>query len=330
LASGAIADGEEIRAFEAEFAAWLGSPDAVGVSSGFAALHLSLLALGVGPGDEVIVPCVSSCAAIRNAVHAAGATPVFADTRRVDFNLDAQAVARRVTPRTRAIIAPHHTGVPCAVAELVALGVPVIEDCAQALGATVDGRPVGTLGQAAIFSFYATKLMTTIDGGMVVSTSRGVVDRARDLRYYAGTFDPQPRYNYKLQNLHAALGRSQLTKLPAFLKRRRAIAGRYQAVCTAHGYGPECALQQDPGAVYFRFAVRLPDGVSDSLARAFRAADLPFGREVGFLVAPGDDYPHARQLSREVMSLPTYPALTDDEVSCLVRGLDAAFENARA
>jgi len=331
LASGAIADGDEIGSFESEFAAFVGCKGGVAVSSGFAGLHLCLVALNIGPGDEVIVPCVSTCAAIRNAVLAVGAKAVFADTNELDFNLFFESVSQKITRNTRAIIAPHHTGIPADVHALNALGVPVIEDCAQALGASWHGWPLGAIGFASIFSFYATKMITAVDGGMVMSHSADFLERVRDLRYYRGKADRSLRYNYKLQNLHAALGRTQLVKLPHFLKRRRIIAGRYLEMLESLGYPHSLSLHhQVEGAVYYRFGLRLPTALREKSIGELQKRHMPFGTEVEFLTDKDPvEYPNACRLSEKVLTFPTYPALTDAEVEVLVQEIGNALATLR-
>jgi perosamine synthetase len=327
LASGAIADGDEIPQFEAEFAAFVGCKGGVAVSSGFAALHLCLAALNIGPGDEVIVPCVSTCHAIRNAVLAVGAKTVFADTNRRDFNLSLESVSKKISRTTRAIIAPHHTGIPSNVHAINKLGVPVIEDCAQALGGSLDGRPLGSIGFASIFSFYATKLMTTVDGGMVTSQSTEFLERVRDLRYYRGKRDQSLRYNYKLQNLHAHLGRTQLVKLPHFLERRRIIAGRYLELLESLGYPRGLSLHhQVKDAVYYRFGLRLPTALREKSIGELRNRYVPFSTEVEFLTDKDPvECPNACRLSEKVLTFPTYPALTDAEVEILIQEIGNAL-----
>jgi perosamine synthetase len=325
--SGWIADGDEITSFELELAAFMGSKGGVAVSSGFAALHLCLAALNVGPGDEVIVPCISTCPAIRNAVLAVGAKPVFADTNKVDFNLSFDSVSHKITRNTRAIIAPHHTGIPSDVLALNALGVPVIEDCAQALGASLRGRPLGSIGFASIFSFYATKMITTVDGGMVVSHSADFLERVRDLRYYREKTDRSLRYNYKLQNLHAALGRTQLVKLPHFLERRRIIADRYLELLDSLGYPRSLSLHhQVKGSVYYRFGLRLPTALREKCVGEVRKRHMPLDTEVEFLTDKDPaQYPNACHLSENVLTFPTYPALTNAEVEVLVQEIGNAL-----
>lgn len=330
FASGDVADGEEIACFEAELAAAVGVPGSVAVSSGFAALHLTMHALGVGHGDEVVAPCVSTCPAMRNAIWACGAKAVYADVNIGDFNLSAESVRKAMTDRTKAILAPHHTGVPADVPALCALGVPVIEDCAQALGARWEGQPVGALGAASIFSFYATKLATSIDGGAICSIDAALLDRVRELRYYRHRLDPKMRFNYKMQNVHAALGRVQLGKLPRFLDRRRAIAARLREVFVEGGIAPEQFLHAGGGAALFKLAVRLPPAVRGRLLEEAGKRGIPCSTEFHWMAEVPEAHPNAKALMAEILTLPVYPALTDAEADWMVDGLRAALDAARA
>ncbi|HLE42853.1 MAG TPA: aminotransferase class I/II-fold pyridoxal phosphate-dependent enzyme, partial [Methylomirabilota bacterium] len=220
VASGQIAQGPRVAEFERAMAARLEARGGVAVSSGTAALHLALLALGVGPGDEVLVPSYA-CAALLHAVRAAGAVPRPVDVDPATFNLDPDAAKRASSARTRALIAVHAFGLPADLEPLRALGVPVVEDAAQALGARCGRRPVGGLGEVGVLSFYATKLMTTGEGGMLVSGDARLLAAARDLREYDEKPDDRPRFNYKLTDLAAALGLAQLARLDGFLARRQ-------------------------------------------------------------------------------------------------------------
>lgn len=314
--SGLISEGDEVVRFEADLANYLQMPGVVATSSGFAALHLSLKGVGVAAGDEVVLPCVSTCPAMRNAVWAAGATPVYADINRTDFNLSVESVRRAITSRTRAVIAPHHTGVVGDIPALIALGLPVIEDCAQALGGTWQGRPAGTMGAASVFAFYATKIMTTIDGGAVGSMDPAVLARVRDLRYYRNCSDDRMRYNYKMQNLGAALGCSQLKKLPCFLARRAEIARRFLVVFQAAGGNAAQSLHDRiDGAVFYKLALLVPPAVRTRLLAAARREGLPCSTEFWWLTALASDrYPNAVRLMAQIATVPVYPALREEEV----------------
>lgn len=321
--SGQIAQGPEVSAFESELAARLGVPAAAAVSSGTAALELALCATGVACGDEVIVPTYG-CDALHHAVVRAGGRPVPADVDPMTQALALDDVRRRLTARTRAIVVVHAFGRAIDVTPFVELGVPVIEDCAQALGARVNERAAGSTGTAAICSFYATKLVTTGEGGAVAGPS-ATVARVRDTREYDDREELSPRANAKLTDLQAALGRSQLARLDAFIARRQAIARRYRATLA----GLPCGLPDDAGAahVYHRFVVEVERPVDTVIAAlaargvcARRPVFRPLHRATG---ARG--YPVAERLWERSLSLPCYPSLADAEVDTVASALREAL-----
>ncbi len=316
---GQVAQGPEVAAFEAEVAARLAVATTAAVSSGTVALELALQAVGVGRGDDVIVPTYT-CDALHHAVVRAGARPVLADVESRTHALAIDDVRRRLTPRTRAIVVVHAFGRAVDVSPFVALGIPVIEDCAQALGAVVDGRPTGARGAAAICSFYATKLVTTGEGG-AVGGDAATVERVRAAREYDERADLAPRGNAKLTDLQAALGRSQLARLDRFIARRRAIAARYRAALAE----TPCVLPEDAGAahVYHRFVVEVDrpvDGTIAALAArgvtARRPVFRPLHRATG-----ADGYPAAERLWQRSLSLPCYPSLGDGEADAVAAAL---------
>ncbi len=228
--------GRYVTEFERGIAGVCGVGEAVATNSGTSALHLALAALDIGAGDEVIVPSLTFIATA-NAVRYVGATPVFADSDPAHWCIDPNDVARLITDRTRAIIAVHLYGHPADMDAIAAIarprGIAVIEDAAEALGGTYRGRPVGSLADVAVFSFYGNKLITTGEGGMLVTDDRPLADRARLLRDHA--MHPTRRYwhdevgyNFRTTNIQAALGVAQLEQMPAFLARKRAIARAYR------------------------------------------------------------------------------------------------------
>lgn len=316
---GHVAQGPEVAAFEAEVAARLGVPAAAAVTSGTTALELALRALGVGTADEVIVPTYA-CDALHHAVARAGALPVLADVDPRTHALALADVRRRLGRRTRAIVLVHAFGRAVDAVPFAALGVPVIEDCAQALGAVVNGHPAGATGAAAIGSFYATKLITTGEGG-AVGGSPAVVEPVRQAREY----DEQPglvaRTNAKLTDIQAALGRSQLARLDGFLARRRAIAARYRAALA----DAPCGLPEEAGAahVYHRFVIEISrpvDAVIAALAARGVTARRPVFRPLHRATGAGE-YPEAERLWARSLSLPCYPSLSDAEVDVVARAL---------
>jgi len=244
LRTGWVTSGPRVKQFEQEFASYVGAKHAIAVNSCTAALHLSLAALGVGPGDEVIVPTLTFCATANVVVHL-GATPVIVDVD-PDFQISVEAVRRAITPRTKAILPVHYAGQPCSLTDILRLaddrGVAVVEDAAHAVGAEYDGRKIGTHGRAVCFSFYATKNMTTGEGGMVTTNDGALAERIRLLSLHGMSRDAWKRYSevgswyyevseagykYNMTDIQAALGLHQLRRLDAFIRRRQQIARMY-------------------------------------------------------------------------------------------------------
>lgn len=319
--SGALAQGAQVAAFEAEVGAILGLPAGVAVSSGTAALHLALLGLGIGPGDEVILPSYV-CVAPLHAVEYVGATPRLVDADPATYNLDPADVRRRLTRRTRAIIVPHQFGLPADLDPLLELGVPLIEDCAQAIGARYRGRPVGGFGAVSIVSFYATKLLTTGEGGMLLSRDRRLLARLRDRREYDERRRPAVRFNYKLTDFQAALGRSQLRRLPAMLARRSAIADRYRRAWR----DLSVRLPAPDGRrthTYHRFVLTVPGSARTAARRLSRlrvTARPPVFQPI-HVTLKLDGFPGATHAFRHALSVPLYPALTVREESRVIRAV---------
>lgn len=330
LASGQLSSGEWVERFEASFAAYVGVPYAVATSSGTTALEAVLEALGVGPGDEVVVPAFTF-AATANAVVHRGARPVFADIDPETFNVDPQSVEDllRRHPRVRGIVAVHLYGLPAAVGALVELadrhGVWLVEDAAQAHGAAVRGRRVGSFGLAGVFSFYPTKNMTTGEGGMVVTGDPHLARRVR-LLVHQGQLEPY-RYelvghNYRMTNLAAALGLGQLERLDERnAARRRNASELTRALRGLPGVRPP-AEPDGSVHVYHQYTVRAVR--RDALAlhlrergvesRVYYPEPVPHTepyRRMGY--TPGA-WPQAEQASREVLSLPVHPALREEEL----------------
>ncbi|WP_019545208.1 DegT/DnrJ/EryC1/StrS family aminotransferase [Streptomyces sulphureus] len=244
LRSGWLTTGPKTARLESSIRDLAGAQDAVATSSGTAALHLALLAIGAGPGDEVITTALT-CAATVNVIAATGATPVLADVCPDTLNLDARKAEAAVTGRTVAVLPVHYAGHPCAMGELAQMahrhGLVLIEDAAHALGAALDGRPVGSTADLTAFSFYATKLMTTGEGGMLVGRT-DLVERARSLASHGEQWEAddrrsldaeawrdvvQPGLKYRMSDVQASLGLPQFAKLDGFLRRRREIAEAY-------------------------------------------------------------------------------------------------------
>lgn len=303
LASGRVAQGPEIEGFENEFCEALGLPHghAVAVSSGSAALFLALWAFDAS-GSIVSCP-VYACSALTNAIILAGGEPAVVDTAAGSPNIDIEGLIRT---GAKVAIVPHIFGFPVDLAKFS--GVRIVEDCAQALGASVRGTPVGLQGDVAIFSFYATKLITSGGhGGLVVSRERNLADAVRDYRDFDGHSDRKPRFNFQMTEVQAAIGRVQLQRLPEFLGRRRDIFDRYKAAGI-----PVLDTSDDfSSPVRYRTVARArrPREIIAKLAENEVKAIVPI--EDWELLGPIEQFPNAGSLSRSTISLPTYPLLTD-------------------
>jgi dTDP-4-amino-4,6-dideoxygalactose transaminase len=259
--------GPEVEAFEHEMAGRIGVAHAIGVSSGTDALLVALMALGVGPGADVIVPTYSFFATA-GCVHRLGATPVFVDVDRATFNMDPAAVERALTPRTRAILPVHLFGLCAEMPRILALasaaGVPVVEDAAQAIGAAREGRQAGTFGAAACFSFFPSKNLGAFgDGGLVATDDAALAHEIRLLRNHG----MEPKYfharvggNFRLDALQAAVLRVKAPHLPAWTRARRDNAQRYRDLFASHGLDQVILPVEPPGYthVYNQFVIRAP------------------------------------------------------------------------
>jgi dTDP-4-amino-4,6-dideoxygalactose transaminase len=305
--SGHIAEGEVVARFEKTFAKKLGVQEAVAVSSGTAALHLALLAMDVGSGDEVIIPSYV-CTALLHAVEYVGARPVLAEIDPLSYNIDPIDIQRRITKRTKTIIVPHLFGLAADLDAISKLGIPFIEDCAQAVGGFYRNKPLGTFGDAAIFSFYATKVMTTGEGGMVIAQSPEIIERIRDLKTYDEKAANRVRYNYKMTEIQAAIGEVQLAQLDGFVARRRQIAQRYLRSFKSLAV----RLPVDPDQhIFYRFSVGL-DNDCEVILQKLRRQGIGCARPVFFPIhrhLKMDGYLLTDNAWKTTLSIPIYPSL---------------------
>ncbi|MFC5367582.1 DegT/DnrJ/EryC1/StrS family aminotransferase [Salinirubrum litoreum] len=325
--SGMVADGPEVRTFEAEFADYCDAAHGVATSNGTTALQTALEAVGVRPGDRVLTTPFSFVAT-GNAVRFAGAEPVFADVDPATFNLDPDAVAEQLESLddVSAIVAVHLYGLPAPMDELRALAdehdVALVEDAAQAHGATYRGTPVGSLGDAACFSFYPTKNMTTGEGGMVVTDDDAVAAHARSFVNHGRAEDGYRHvrlgHNFRMTSIAAAMGRAQLDRLPDFLDARRRHAALLDDVLA--DTAAVTPLEPAPARhAYHQYTVRVGnrDAVADELEAAGVGTGVYYPRTIPDQPAYGDvsaDVPVARRLTEQVLSLPVHPALSDSDV----------------
>jgi dTDP-4-amino-4,6-dideoxygalactose transaminase len=331
--------GPEVEAFEREVAEAIGAPFAIGVSSGTDALLVSLMALGIGPGDEVIVPTFSFFATA-GSVARTGATPVFTDVDPDTLMMTARAVEAAVTPRTRAIVPVHLYGLCADMPPLfevaAAAGVAIVEDAAQAIGAAAGDRAAGTFGTLGCFSFFPSKNLGAYgDAGLVTTGDPELAARVRRLRNHG----MEPRYlhqeiggNFRLDALQAAILRAKLPHLSRWNDRRREHAAVYRTLFDDAGLSRLVRLPEEPPGrrhVYHQFVVRVRDRdtLRAHLARRGVGTDVyypvPLHRQACFarLTAPGRAFPNADAACAEVLALPVYPELTRAQQAHVVESI---------
>jgi dTDP-4-amino-4,6-dideoxygalactose transaminase len=355
LAGGQYILGPNVKAFEQEFANYLGCNHAVGVGNGTDALHLALRALGVGPGNEVITTPFTFIASTE-AIGLVGATPVFVDVDPHTYNIDPNRIEAAITPRTKAILPVHLYGQPCdmdAIMQVAAKhAIPVVEDCAQAIGATYKGQRVGTFGVAGCFSFFPTKNLGCCgDGGMVVSNEARMFERVEMLRRHGGRkkyHHEELGLNSRLDELQAAILRIKLQHLDRWNCRRRERAYRYNElfallssierpaeIGTQNLVTPTAIYESSDllEAVYHQYTVLIDD--RDTVQTAFNRAGIgcaayypvPLHRQIVHhgLGYRGGSFPVAERVSRQCLSLPMFSELTDEQQSTVAGALAAAI-----
>ena len=338
LRSGMIAQGPEVAAFEQEFGAhFVGGRPTVALNSGTSAQHLGLLAAGVGPGDAVIVPSFTF-AATGNSVALTGATPVFADIEADYFSLDPAAVRAAITPRTKGIMPVHLYGHPFLVDEIEAIakehGLAIYEDAAQAHGASWNGRKVGTIGDFAMFSLYPTKNMTSGEGGMVTTASEKLARDVRVLRNQGMEKQYENEvigFNTRMTDIHAAIGRVQLTKVDAWTEQRQRNAAVLDAGLAGIDGLQTPKVAEGAVHVYHQYTIRVDAAERDRLRQAL-LEEYQIGSGVYYPIpnhrlpslahfAPGLDLPETERAAREVLSLPVHPSLSDADLERIVNGV---------
>lgn len=334
--------GKYIRQFEEEFAAYCGCAYGITTSNGTTSLHLATHALGIGPGDEVIVPALTFVASA-NSVHYTGARPIFADVDPTSWTISPDEVARLITPRTKAIMPVHIYGQMAAMAELVQIAEAhklwVIEDAAEAHGASIGGRRAGSWGTIGSFSFFANKIITTGEGGMLITDDAELAARCRQLRDHG--MPPERRYwhdevgfNYRITNMQAAVGVAQMTRIDEVIQRKREIAEQYGEELAGVPGITMATEVAGTKSVYWMVSALIDEPfplARDELIKALRHAGIdsrPFFHPLDTLPPYRADKPRpvALHLSRRGINLPSSPLLTSAQVSRIcdtVRGFAA-------
>jgi perosamine synthetase len=324
--------GEYVSRFEKGFAEFIGAKEATSVANGTVAIHLALVACGIGPGDEVIVPTLTYVASV-NTIVQAGAIPVFCESRSQDWQIDPQDIEKRITPRTKAIMAVHLYGQACPMKELLELcrkhNLLLIEDCAEAFGTFYQGQHVGTFGDAATFSFFGNKTITTGEGGMVVCRDAAHMAKARHLKSqgvspFREYWHDEVAFNYRMTNIQAAIGLAQLERARETLKRKRVLADRYKEALAGL---PLQVHAEQPGTNHSYWMVSLlTDHPQDR--DPLRAHLKSAGIETRPLFYPvhtmpmyqhftDEVFPVAHDLASRGLNVPSYPCLTDSDVKSI-------------
>ena len=338
--------GPQVRAFEAAVADYVGAETAVAVNSGTSGLHLCLAAAGIGPGDEVITTSFSFVASANCALYQ-GATPVFADIDPLTLTIDPAQVELRITPRTRAIIPVDVFGQPAPWEDLLAIAerydLAVVGDCCEAIGAERNGRRVGSDGLASVFAFYPNKQMTTGEGGVIVTDDTAYAAVLRSLcnqgRDDAGTWMNHVRlgYNYRLDEMSAALGLSQIARLDALLDRRAQVAAWYgERLAGVDGVSVPYVASETTRMSWFVYVVRLDEAVDRSAVMAALEADgvptrpyfvpihlQPLYRE-RFAFGEGD-FPVTERVARSTLALPFFTDMTEEQVDYVCERLEVTI-----
>lgn len=336
--------GPRVPEFEERFARWLGVKYAVAVSSGTAGLHLCVRALDLSRGDEVITTPFSFVASANVALYE-GARPVFVDIDEETLNLDVRALPAAITSRTRAILPVHVFGLPCEIGEVMKIArghkLRVVEDACEAIGATFRGRKVGTFGESAVFAFYPNKQMTTGEGGMIVTNEKELCDLFRSLRNQGRPADggwlehPRMGYNYRLDEMSAALGTAQLKRLDKMLRLRSQVAARYHELLEDLPGVRTLGCPPHMTRSWFVYVVRLPRGLDRDLvmarlrgqgvscAKYFPCIHLqPYLRDLGYREG---QFPVCERIARETLALPFHNRLSYRDQIRVVRALRAAL-----
>lgn len=361
LRVGWLGTGPKVQRFEQEFAAYKGveANKVAALNSCTAALHVSLLAAGIQPGDEVITTAMTFCATANAAIHA-GATPVPVDIDRNTLNIDPGQIERKITERTRAIVPVHFAGRPCEMNEIMAIAekheLKVIEDCAHAIETEFDGQKAGTFGEFGCFSFYATKNVVTGEGGMVIGKSRDAMDRIKILSLHGMSRDAWHRFGdsgykhyqvvevgfkYNMMDLQAAIGVHQLARVEQSWLRRKAIWARYQKEFSNLPIGTPAEPAPNTRHAYHLYTITVTkegcglsrDEFIDKMGRAnigvgvhyLSLAQHPYYRDrFGW---SSSDFPAANAFGLSTVSLPISPKLSDPEVDRIVASVSELVSN---
>jgi perosamine synthetase len=354
-----LTTGPAVSSFELALCDYTGAAEAVAVNSGTAALHTAVFAVGIGPGDEVIIPAITFVASA-NCVLYQGGTPVFADLSRDTMNIDPAAAERLITPKTKAIVAVDFAGHPCDHDALRALAdrhqLRIISDAAHSLGATYRGRKVGTLQDLTALSFHPVKLITTAEGGAVLTQDAGLAKMSKSFRHHGIDLDLHARnrtqsweydvtalgYNYRIPDINCALGSSQISKLDGWILRRRQLAKIYNEVLYNSPYVEVPTERSDCSSAWHLYVIRLrTEAITASRAEVFTALRAEnIGVNVHYIPVPWMSYyaklgytkgnwPVAETEYERLISIPLFPSMTDEDAADVISALHKVLHKFR-
>ena len=348
-----LGTGAKVHRFEEEFSEYKKIAYAAAVNSCTAALHLSCLSLGLNPGDEIITTAMTFCATVNAIIHS-GAQPVLADIDPVTLNIDVKEIEKKITPKTKAIIPVHFAGRSCDMDPIIDLARPhniaIIEDCAHAIETEYKGRKAGTLGDLGCFSFYATKNITTGEGGMVISRDENLISRIKIMALHGLSHDAWKRFfdsgykhyyveeagfKYNMMDIQAAIGIHQIRRVEEYWKKREKIWHRYMEALSDLNIGLPAAVEKDTRHAYHLFTIRIDHGKTGISRDRFLDAmtERKIGIGVHYLSIPehpfyqkrfrwrAEDFPHACAFGRETVSLPVSPKLTVQDVEDVIEAV---------
>ncbi len=324
VSSGMHATGNKTKEFEEKISELIGTKFAKATTSGTTALHLALLSLNIKQGDEVIIPSYV-CQSLLNAINHVNAKPIFADIQNnfleKGFNISYETIKPLIIEKTKAIILPHMFGVPANVEKIKSLNIPIIEDCAQSLGAECNGKKVGSIGDIGVFSFYATKVISTGQGGMITTNSEKIKNKIQDLTTYDKKENYTTGYNHSLTDIQSSLGISQLKKLPEFINRRKKIIEKYEEAFK----NTKLKLPSYPeGTFAFRYVIQLENKeqrklIQEKLKQKNIIAEQPVFKPLHqYLGLNKNNFPNTELAHNTTLSLPCYPSLSDEEVERVI------------
>jgi len=326
VATGRWAMGPRIEELEKTISTRAGMPYGVCVSSGLSALILSLRGMKIGLGDEVIIPAYSFVALV-DAILIVGATPVAADIRSTDYNIDPDTVRKAITPKTKAILTVNTFGIPAPLEEMEDLQVPLLEDCAHGFAVEYKGRPMGGRSAISILSFYATKPMGGGEGGIILTTEKSIADVALHERDYENLEPSAHLMNYKMNDLEATLALVQYGRYDNMLQRRQELADRYDDLLKETAATGIFSLpEKRTDRVWYRYAINMKPNTADAFMEHLASKGIQAIRPVDdWRRGQFPDFPVANEAYKNVVSIPLYPTLTNEEQDTVIAAIrDAA------